>query len=71
MPGFPSYFWSEDVFRHIRDRLGYFFIANKSHEVTGRMTIYGILVNIDTREGLYLEIKLSHRGIRSCENAGL
>lgn len=62
-PGLPPQYWSMDVFRCIGNKLGQFVGVDMSFESSGRVVIERIIVNMDTREGFYFEINVSHRGV--------
>lgn len=54
----PLEFWSDDIFKIIGDKLGSFVDADRSYEVSGRMTVAIIMVNLDSSEGLSAELNL-------------
>jgi len=56
--GLPIEFWSYEVFKEIGNSLGVFYEANMIFEETRIMTIVWILVGIDLRDGLALELVL-------------
>lgn len=58
LPGLPLEFWSDDIFKIIGDKLGSFVDADRSYEVSGRMTVARIMVNLDSSEGLSAELNL-------------
>lgn len=61
LPGLPLQCWSEDIFKRIGNALGTFMGYDKSYHQTGMMAYARILVNMDTRGGLYEHITIQWR----------
>lgn len=58
LPGFHLEFWSDDIFRLIGDKLGSFVDADRSYEVSGRLTVARIMVNLDSSDDLSAELNM-------------
>ena len=57
--GLPMQYWSEDHFTSIENILGTFLEADMYFKITKLHRVARILVNINVREGLFEEIRLS------------
>lgn len=61
--GFPPHLWTEDVFRAIGNKLGEFLEAYVSLKTSRIRKITTVLVNLDSREGIFIDINLNHSGV--------
>lgn len=61
--GLPPHLWTEDVFRAIGNKLGEFLEAYVSFKTPRIRKITRVLVNLDSREGIFIDINLNHSGV--------
>jgi hypothetical protein len=62
IPGLPLIFWSEEVFREIRNTIGFFYGADRSYISSGYMGMTRILVGIKLSEGISEDITITFIG---------
>ena len=53
IPSFPIHFWTDSLFKSIRDDLGTYLDHDRSFLDTGNISMAKILVFLDTRDGLH------------------
>lgn len=61
LPRLPLQYWSEDIFKRIGNALDTYMGYDKSFHQTGMMAYARILINMDTRGGLYEHITIQWR----------